>query len=240
MARTKAMSRGIRKSRRSFRKYSKRRMTGRQKARLYKYKLCNPEKGFFDITWNSVIYHSTNNTNLIVQTNLWPLTKGFWPLQGVADNQRLGDRIKMLKMYIRASIETDDTPNAILARIVIFTSDKLDISTSAGAVLSNFWRRQTPNTAIAGQVNHEGFNIIRDKTIKIGKDTENGRSLSGLIQMNIYPKTWRKEIQFEGDTQSLKYNNQNLWLAIIAYQPNTVDLVSVGWMNVNARAYYSE
>lgn len=217
-----------------------RRLTGKQKARIYRSRMCNPETGYMIATWTNSIQHVTANQTLNHQYTYWTLTKGFWPTQGVEDNKRIGDRIHAKKMYIRLLFETDDTPNEIYVRYILFQSNAVDPSITSGASISQFFRASVQNCAINGQVNHEAYRVLLDRTTKVSNSVTSGRSLGKMIEMNVYPKNWKKDIQFQNDGTSLKDFGQNVYLAAVAYQPNTVDGTGVGWLNVTARTYYSE
>lgn len=250
MARTKAMTRGIRKRRyrRKGSKYKKGSLRALKTLRRKQYLICNPEVKTYRAFFGGPIYHHATNAGITFIDQYQKIShfslgtnKLLWPIRGVSDQERIGDAINNVKIVLNWVLETrSDAPNDIYVMCVLFrTGSGNNMNHNNPGTLTGFFKWNTiDNQAINGVVQQENYTVVKQWRIRVNQDKENGASLSKRYTHVI---RFKYPLQFTENSTTLKnLDKGEYYFAFIGYRPATVHGTQIGWINMSAAIYYTD
>jgi hypothetical protein len=161
-----------------------------------------------------------------------------WPSQGVTDITRLGDHINFKKIWLKITLENDASPTSNLLRVIVFSCPEAIPLTG----LVGFWKFARAQPVINAQPDKELFNIYYDRTFPVNTLVALQRKCNMPININIRPKRWLKYgIQFKpgGSIEPKSINNQ-LFIAVVGYEPGVTANGTCGYVNVNTNLYFTD
>lgn len=233
MARTKRMRSGkMKKYRANTRQYKMRKLI-----RKAMYKRCmglKPEVKHVYTSGNADI-KTCNSTVALTNGQYFNLTSLLWPSLGTTDSQRIGDTITVKKIWMKITLENDASPTANIFRVIIFNQPG-----GYSNIGGNFFRQNTDQQTIKGIVEREQYNVLYDRSFACVTAVTGQRRVLKPININI-SRFYRKPITFINGTQTLKNPVQELYYAVIGYEPAvTTNGTTIGYFNFSAALYYTD
>jgi len=160
----------------------------------------------------------------------------YFPSQGTTDSTRIGDSIYPVKIWVKFTLESKNTPASINVRVIIFSLPK-DQSTSSSVLA--FWQTSTVNQAINGCVNREVvYKVYYDKIFSIDQRVSGTNVCLRTRDINIRMK---RPITFAAGSTDSKNRTDQLYIAYIGYNPGaSLAETVVGYINCQTHFYYTD
>lgn len=199
---------------------------------------------------NAGIYDQ--NSSALLQSNTFQLLPVV--AQGAQDGARIGDRISVTSLKVKALLNlatTSMSQRSLYVRVVIFSTKDYNADVTGGTCpsieLSNFFRNQTTTSSVTGYMYNDQLLPINTNRLTVHFDRRYilGSNITGTTSANNYPnaspvhegfkhiefniKNIKRLVYDENGTNPNLPTNHDLWMAVI---PNNVDsVVNTGTTN---------
>lgn len=135
--------------------------------------------------------------------------------QGIADNQRVGDAIKIQSLRFNTNITVADTANFVRYLIFQWLPNNATVTPTIGAILEQ--------ATIQGQHNHTNvghlFNMLFDRTYTM---SQTGSNAAMVRNFSIYGKRLRKIVEYNPTATTGFYHVYMFVLSDSSLAPNPV------------------